>query len=571
MQKRHNPQPTRPSKQPSITLDAMVDPNLSKYPTQYPSSSPPLPPIPHQFQDSDDDEVTHGLDRQGHSYKSSRDYNIEDDEDGDLTYRPERSNNRHFASDPARYNISSQRLSSIEYSVQTPSSRFEGLPMGLSNGHQKKASLSSEQRYSLGSYPRSRSRHDLKSFSSPNYRRTASVLATRLDTIDTQIDAEEYEESPTRQPYTSPPKTWKSKESEVATRRGNLGNSRRYRSNYTLSSELTDPERTSGVWEELDAVKERLRRLKSTSTEPNISALRNGNSAIKTVNGSSRSTTNNPRSLSRASYSSLIQGEGHEERFKNTSTGYSPVIRSQLSHSSLSNYTQQQQSPTQGSSQAERHLRDVLDRTRRVRGDVNIMLLERAVSDLLAIYGTNCDPQQIDALDRACLSMGSFLLKTLNESNVQDNNIDTNGNINNNTINNNNNINGGSELPQSQVPLQTPNQWRQRIFLGPRNSGNVQATPTDYEYKDQSLRSNGSRPFYAATSGSSSRRGDDFSRASSRESLVFPAIQQASNNTSSSNISTTSGGGFLSGVNSIGRSRRTQSVLYGNSRTVLDD
>lgn len=152
-------------------------------------------------------------------------------------------------------------------------------------------------------------------------------------------------------------------------------------------------DRRTGVWDELDSVKERLRRMKLSS---------DGDGPAKT------SWQQHP--LSRPSYPEGKPGP---------STFLSPAVSRSQTYSALSSFTAHRASPPRkqrpaSPTQAQAYLRDALGRAKQGDRNVDVLLLSRAAEDLLDVYGSAAAPDGVvEALDKACLSMGSFVVKYL--------------------------------------------------------------------------------------------------------------------------------------------------------------
>lgn len=156
--------------------------------------------------------------------------------------------------------------------------------------------------------------------------------------------------------------------------------------------------RKSGVWEELEMVKERLYRLKVSG---------NGMSRSNTLTSLSSPPHTVPHRLAsrQHDYDTLQEEDG----LRQENNGISPSISSHALDQTP-NY------PNRDRTQAETHLRDVLERAKRVRDNISLVLIERAALDLLKVYDTTDDKQVIEGLDCASISLASFILQTLDSA-----------------------------------------------------------------------------------------------------------------------------------------------------------
>ncbi|KAF5101414.1 hypothetical protein D0Z00_000893 [Geotrichum galactomycetum] len=173
---------------------------------------------------------------------------------------------------------------------------------------------------------------------------------------------------------------------------------------------LVSPNQRSGVWDELENVKERLNRLKVSSPS---SGRRSSLDNATTFSGPHYT---NPTTASHLGShgSTNLNGAG----FSHSSLGHHPVhphsIEPPQSASSLLSVTRS--TPPATTTQAARHLRDVLARVRQQPDqDVNLLLLERAARDVLALYNDPCGPDP-RGIDQACLSLGSYIMQTLDSA-----------------------------------------------------------------------------------------------------------------------------------------------------------
>lgn len=290
------------------------------------------------------------------------------------------------------------------------SSRYQ--PTSPSRARRKRASTMTDQQPASTSTSQPRFKQfELKGLSSPAPR-SASVLHSIYNQDDSPSHTEEYARNHT----TSPGRRYRA--SELASPPSGYGNLPRSTTFGDFSSGRITPyganggvSHRSGVWDELESVKERLQRLKvgsvglpsdATTTTTHTSPLQIGRTGLAT------------RGVPRRG--SLSSQDPDSFDFSSPQKSVSPILKSPNNRRTESSYSTQQyrsRTPTQ----AEQYLRDVLERARKEKADINIMLLDRTASDLLAVYSTNCDPQQIEAIDRACVSLASFILQTLDAVN----------------------------------------------------------------------------------------------------------------------------------------------------------
>lgn len=290
-------------------------------------------------------------------------------------------------------------------------SRYE--PPSPSRARRKRASTMTDQQPASTSISQPRFKQfELKGLSSPAPR-SASVLHSIYNQDDPASNTEEY----VRNHTTSPGRRYRA--SELASPPSGYSNLQRSTTFGDFTTGRITPyganggtSHRSGVWDELESVKERLQRLKvgsvglpsdaAATTATHTSPLQIGRTGLAT------------RGLPRRG--SLSSQDPDSFDFSSPQKSVSPILKSPVNRRTELNYSSQHyrsRTPTQ----AEQYLRDVLERARKERADINIMMLDRTASDLLAVYNTNCDAQQIEAIDRACVSLSSFILQTMDAVN----------------------------------------------------------------------------------------------------------------------------------------------------------
>lgn len=456
---------------------------------------------------------------------------------------------------PSRYDsppIRTRTIPSNDPYIHSPIARFQGLPQPNSPNRKRASTLNDQSLPPPSAFLQHRVKTlDSKSFSSPPGR-SATTVGNYTE-----------EGSPGR---------------------------RRSRNNSDAGSRAAN--RRSGVWDELESVKERLHRLKvgSTSIVPSemLPPVSSPSSLQIGRRASSRQYTSNVSEDD-------IYDHSHRQRVKSIS----PIMKSPVL-GRTPNLAYQAAGGGGVPTQAEMHLRDVLERARRSRGNIGVMLLDRAATDLLHVYNITSDPQIVEGLDRACLSMASFILQTL------DNLSGSAGGNQNSTCR--------PETPVSREPTslqQSPKHssggrqaFRARPYLGP--SSNTLGMPraassagfTDYDDHDfprgvSALSSNGfkistpvsqtfSRDLHSQSHSLSQplpRTQSSLARASSlRSSTEYSSTPSktgfnskernfhlGSGRSFSQNTSPANGASGLGGVvRRYGSSRRTHSTLHGS-------
>ncbi|KAF5121312.1 hypothetical protein DV495_000902 [Geotrichum candidum] len=171
----------------------------------------------------------------------------------------------------------------------------------------------------------------------------------------------------------------------------------------------SSPKQRSGVWDELENVKERLNRLKVSS--PSSGRRSSLDNSTSTTFAGSHYTNPTASHAGPHGGSTSFSGAG----LSHTSLGHHPhSIEPPQSASNLFSVTRA--TPPATTTQAARHLRDVLARVRQQPDqDVNLLLLERAARDILALYDDPCGPDP-RGIDQACLSLGSYIMQTLDSA-----------------------------------------------------------------------------------------------------------------------------------------------------------
>lgn len=171
----------------------------------------------------------------------------------------------------------------------------------------------------------------------------------------------------------------------------------------------SSPKQRSGVWDELENVKERLNRLKVSS--PSSGRRSSLDNSTSTTFAGSHYTNPTASHAGPHGGSTSFSGAG----LSHTSLGHHPhSIEPPQSASNLFSVTRA--TPPATTTQAARHLGDVLARVRQQPDqDVNLLLLERAARDILALYDDPCGPDP-RGIDQACLSLGSYIMQTLDSA-----------------------------------------------------------------------------------------------------------------------------------------------------------
>ncbi|KAF5106897.1 hypothetical protein DV453_003502 [Geotrichum candidum] len=171
----------------------------------------------------------------------------------------------------------------------------------------------------------------------------------------------------------------------------------------------SSPKQRSGVWDELENVKERLNRLKVSS--PSSGRRSSLDNSTSTTFAGSHYTNPTASHAGPHGGSTSFSGAG----LSHTSLGHHPhSIEPPQSASNLFSVTRV--TPPATTTQAARHLGDVLARVRQQPDqDVNLLLLERAARDILALYDDPCGPDP-RGIDQACLSLGSYIMQTLDSA-----------------------------------------------------------------------------------------------------------------------------------------------------------
>lgn len=166
--------------------------------------------------------------------------------------------------------------------------------------------------------------------------------------------------------------------------------------------------RKSNVWDELDSVKERLNRLKLSTPRVNSDPAPSHQHHTSPHTHTNHQFTS-PSSQNHHRYTPPQSQSHHRYTPPQSRSQYQGSPQSQAgSVSSSTEATPPKQS------QAAIHLQKILARTKQKGNDVNSLLLERVAQDILALYDSGAD---VRSVDRACLSLGSYMMQA----------IDTNG------------------------------------------------------------------------------------------------------------------------------------------------
>lgn len=322
---------------------------------------------------------------------------------------------------------------------------------------------------------------------------------------------------------------------------------------FASSRQTPNGNRRSGVWDELESVKERLQRLKF-----------NGLSEGPGVASRATSSAGSSRLYRQTSFSSP---EHEPPEFPSPQKSLSPlqnspVIQPRTTHSSLSNYNSTTFQRSTTPSQAERHLRDVLERARpKLRSDINVVLLDRTAQDLLAVYNTNCDAQQLDALDRACISLASFLLQIVDSA--------TNSSARPETPP----LGISHFSPIAHQSFSNGSRFKARPYLGsPQSTGGLpraaSAVPflggrSEHEY-DNDLISR-EKPVFSGLKRTTSLRSAVAALSSSVDDYSTPSSKSSKDFLFSSGVRSLPGNMAQPSVRRYGNARRTHSTLYDTS------
>lgn len=559
-------------------------------PSEYPSSSPPLVPTElndditgggrNKYMNQGNLNMSHEVDFQ---YGEHRQYNKRSATEGPRlspvasrysknSSPPHRS--RTISSNSSYNSSSSSVLGSHPMQPPSPSSRL----------HRKRASTMYDEQASLPQLPEQQSRFgNFKAFSSP-MTRSSSSMGGAYGSDELPIDTSRSTESSRNNTHvTSPSQRNRLRiNNEAAEFRLLSNNANKLKSSQTfndISSMRHTPNgsssnRRSGVWDELESVKERLQRLKLGAPSEMAST-----SAFDISRSASVAATSRPLPYRRTSFSSMDQdGDYINSQKSNSPIQKSPVLRS--TNSPLSHYNNLNNSTYQRSaspSQAEQHLRDVLERAKRQRGDINVMLLDRTAQDLLAMYNTNCDSQQLEGLDRTCVSLASFILQAVDST------------TNSSNTNTNSNQVGRPETPPMAIPPFSPNanqtssgnitRFKARPYLGPIHSSGGGVGPSlpraasavpflghndDNEY---SAYDNDKQHQFGGLSRTSSLRSTITPSANNGDDYSTPPSKLSRDLFSSGNRSISGSGGAASHpvIRRYGNSRRTHSTLFDTS------